>query len=169
MSEIVNKVAKSGLITLDLGDYYPEGVRKSIDLKDQLWQGIALKEKDFRDWVKEHDWSQYKDEHVSLFCSADAIIPTWAYMLLSSALSPFAKTIYFGDADALEAELWREALSGIEPEEYADERVIIKGCSDRPVSPHAFVELSNNLRPFVKSLMYGEPCSTVPVYKKPRD
>ena len=168
MDEIVNKVANSGLITIDLGDHYPEGSRSIIDLKDQLWQGMVIREKDFREWVNTEDWSRLQDHHVALFCSTDAIIPTWAYMLLSSALSPFARSIHFGDAQSLEAELWRASLASVQAEDYLDQRVIIKGCSDRPVSPHAFVELTNKLRPYVKSLMYGEPCSTVPVYKKPR-
>lgn len=168
MDEIVNKVANSGLITLDLAEYYPEGNRKVIDLKDQLWQEIALKEKDFREWIKENDWLVYTNCHVAVYCSADAIIPTWAYMLVSSALQGIASTVVFGDASQLEAELWRVSLNKIDPSEFQDGRVIIKGCSDREVTPHAFMLLTSMLKPQVKSLMFGEPCSTVPVYKKPR-
>lgn len=166
MSEIINRVAKSGLITLDLGEFYPEGERAVIDLKDQLWQEIALKEKDFREWVKSRDWSEFNNKHVCIHCSVDAVIPTWVYMLLSAELSPFAKTIVFGDADTLESRLWSNALVSLDTADFQDARVVVKGCADRPVSPMAFIEVSRKLQPVVKSLMYGEPCSTVPVYKK---
>ena len=167
MGEIVNKVAQSGIQTIDLGTYYPEGKRHFIDLKDQLWQGLALKEQEFRTFVKEHDWTRYQDGHVGVFCSADAIIPTWAYMLIASFLSGIATTIHFGDSESLEARLWTESLKEINPAEYEDARVVIKGCSDRYVSPSAFLELSAKLKPLVRSLMFGEPCSTVPIFKRP--
>jgi hypothetical protein len=166
--EIINKVANSGLITIDLEAFYPKGERKLIDIKDQLFQGLILKEKDFREFIKNHDWQQYKDCYVSIICSADAIIPTWAYMLLTLALQPYAKKIVFGDLEKLETVLFTEALQKINPDEYKDARVVVKGCGSLPVPVNAFVQLTALLQPQVKSLMYGEPCSTVPLYKKPK-
>jgi hypothetical protein len=166
--EIVNRVAKSGLITLNLEEYYPEGERLLYDIKDNLWEGIALKEKDFRAFVKEHDWSQYQDKFVALHCSVDAIVPTWAYMLLATKLSPYAKRVVFGDLETLETVLFEEALQDIKVKDYEDARIVIKGCSDKVVPPSAYVKLTEMLRPYAKIIMYGEPCSTVPLYKKPR-
>lgn len=166
--EIVNRVAKSGLITLNLEEFYPEGERFLYDIKDNLWEGIALKEKDFRAFVKEHDWSQYQGKFVALYCSVDAIVPTWAYMLLVTKLEPFAKRVVFGDLDTLETILFEEALQSIKAEDYEDARIVIKGCSDKVVPPFAYVKLTEMLRPYAKIIMYGEPCSTVPLYKKPR-
>lgn len=162
---IENKVAKSGLITLDLEEFYTPGIRTLIDLKDNLFRGLILKEKDFREFVKETDWSQYKDHFVAVFCSADAVIPTWAYMLIASRLQPFAKRIIFGNLEALENVLYLEKLSQINPEDYSNSRLIIKGCGNLPVPPGAYLEITRILSPFVKSLMFGEPCSTVPVLK----
>jgi hypothetical protein len=166
MEEIVNKVAGSGLITIDLGELYPPGKRVLIDIKDQLFQGLILKEKDFREFIKTHDWSQYKDAYVALTCSADAVIPDWTWMLLASALEPFAKKIVFGSPETLETVLFDEILSSFDVEKYRDARIVIKGCGDKPVPKTAYIELTRKLRPVVKSIMYGEPCSTVPVYKK---
>ncbi len=166
--EIVNRVANSGLITLDLEEFYPKGKRVSYDLADNLWQGIALKEKDFREFIKNHDWSIYQDQYVALHCSVDAIVPTWAYMLLTTKISPFAKRVIFGTLDTLEAILFEEALAKIQPEEFQDARVVIKGCSDLEVPAAAYVKLTELLLPYAKVLMYGEPCSTVLLYKKPR-
>lgn len=166
--EIVNKVAKSGLISLDLEDLYPQGERAVLDIKDQLWQGIALKEKDFRTWVKEHDWSVYQDQYVAVHCSVDAIVPTWAYMLVAAALSPFAKKVVFGDLEVLQTVLFEEVINGIDAEDYRDARIVIKGCGDLDVPPSAYVALTNILVPVARSVMYGEPCSTVPLYKRPR-
>jgi hypothetical protein len=168
MEEIANRVANSGLVTLDLGEMYPAGERVLIDIKDQLFQGLILREKDFRDFIATHDWSQYKDKFVALTCSADAIIPDWTWMLLASALQPFAKKIVFGDLEKLETVLFTEVLSAFDAEQYRDARVVIKGCGDKPVPKTAYIELTGLLQPFVKSIMYGEPCSTVPVYKKPK-
>lgn len=164
--EIVNKVAQSGIVTLELDKFYPEGERVLYDIKDNLWQGIALKEKDFRAFVKENDWLVYQGKHVAITCSADAIVPTWAYMLLTTALQPFAKKIVFGDLATLETVLFKEAMESINAEDYTDARVVVKGCSDKEVPPSAYVELTEKLMPYVKSLMFGEPCSTVPLYKK---
>lgn len=166
MEEITNRVANSGLITIDLGEMYPAGERVLIDIKDQLFQGLILREKDFRDFIATHDWSQYKDKYVALTCSADAIIPDWTWMLLASALQPFAKKIVFGDLEKLETVLFDAVLSLLETDQYKDARVVIKGCGDKPVPKTAYVELTRVLQPIVKSIMYGEPCSTVPVYKR---
>lgn len=166
--EIVNKVAQSGLITLDLEEYYPEGDRVLYDITDNLWQGIALKEKDFRAFVKEHDWGQYAGKFVAVYCSADAIVPTWAYMLLASKLQPTAAKVVFGTLETLNTVIFNEALAKIDVVQYKDARVILKGCGKLPVPESAYVELTNLLLPHVKSLMFGEPCSTVPIYKQPK-
>jgi Protein of unknown function (DUF2480) len=166
MDEIVNKIAQSGLITIDLGELYPEGKRITIDIKDQLFMEQILREKDFREYIKAHDWSQYQDAYVALTCSADAIIPDWAWMLLASALQPFAKKIVFGSQELLETVLLDEIIATIDLTKYNDARIIIKGCSDKPIPKTAYVELTRKLQPLALSIMYGEPCSTVPVYKK---
>jgi hypothetical protein len=166
--EIVNRVANSGVVSLDLEDFYPAGERILFDIKDQLYQGLILREKDFREFLKSNDWSQYKDKNVAIICSEDAIVPTWAYMLLTTYLQPFANSIVFGDLTALEDRLFQQALTKINPEDFAGKRVVIKGCSKFPVPVSAYVEITQLLKPVVQSLMYGEPCSTVPVYKKPR-
>ena len=163
--EIKNRVAGSGIITIELEELYPEGERIMFDIKDVLWQGMALKEKDFREFIKAHDWSQYKDKYVGIICSADAIIPTWAYMLLTTALEPFAKKVVLGDPETLETVLFIHELDKLNPEDYKEARVVIKGCSTKPVPDAAYVEITEKLRPYVSSLMYGEPCSTVPLYK----
>ncbi|HTF05525.1 MAG TPA: DUF2480 family protein [Bacteroidia bacterium] len=166
MEEITNKVANSGLITIDLGEMYPEGERVLLDIKNQLFQELILREKDFREFIKTNDWSQYKDKYVALTCSADAIIPDWTWMLLASALEPFAKKIIFGDLEKLETVLFEETLSKFNAEEFRDARVVVKGCGDKPVPKTAYIELVRKLQPLAKSIMYGEPCSTVPIYKK---
>jgi hypothetical protein len=165
--EIINKVANSGLITIDLEEFYPKGERVLFDIKPLLFNELILKEKDFREFIKQHDWTQYQDKFVAITCSADAIIPTWAFMLVSIALEPFAKKVVFGNLETLEAIVFNEALLAIVYEDYKDKRVVIKGCSNLPVSTNAYVELVKGLRPFAKSIMYGEPCSTVPLYKAP--
>jgi len=166
MEEITNRVANSGLITLDLGEMYPAGDRVLVDIKDQLYQGLILREKDFREFIATHDWSQYKEKFVAITCTADAIIPDWAWMLLASALQPFAKKVVFGDLEKLETVLFTQVLSAFDTEQYRDARVVIKGCGDKPVPKTAYIELTRLLQPVVKSIMYGEPCSTVPVYKR---
>jgi len=167
--EIVNKVAKSGLITIDLEEYYPKGDRVLIDIKDHLWQGLALKEKDFRDFVSSTDWTQYENKFVAIDCTADAIVPTWASMLIASSLQPHALKVVFGDLILLETILFDEALRKIDLKKFEDARVVIKGCGELPVPDAAYVQLTHLLRPVAKSIMYGEPCSTVPIYKKPRE
>lgn len=163
---IVNRVANSGLITLDLADYYIEGQRELYDIARNLFIEAILKEKDFREFLKTHDWSQYEGKHVAVTCSVDAIIPAWAYMLLATKLQPVAKTLIFGDLDDLEVALFRTALSELNPDLYKDAKVVIKGCGDISIPHAAYFELTKLLTPYVASIMYGEPCSTVPVYKR---
>jgi hypothetical protein len=168
MEEIVNRVANSGLITLDLGEMYPEGERVLFDIRDVLFQGLILREKDFREFIATHNWTAYAGKYVALTCSADAIIPDWAWMLLASALQPFAKKIVFGDLEKLETVLFDEILSTVDAEHYRDQRIVVKGCGDKPVPKTAYIEVVRKLQPVAKSIMYGEPCSTVPVYKRPK-
>lgn len=165
---IVNRVAKSPIITFDLGEYYAEGKRVIIDIKDQLFQGMILREKDFREYVKTQDWAAYQDQYVALYCSVDAIVPVWAYMLLATKLSPYAKHVAFGDLEALETELYQKALASVNPEDFRDRPVVVKGCGDKDVPNAAYVMASQLLQPVAKTIMYGEPCSTVPLYKKPK-
>ena len=163
---IENKVEKSGLITFNLEDFYPKGERVSFDIASVLFQGLILREKDFREFIKTTDWSVYRDKYVALVCTADAIVPIWSYMLLATALEPYAKKVVFGNLEALETVIFSEALSNLSLEDYLDERIIIKGCSKYPVPVSAYVKLTSILKPIAKSLMYGEACSTVPIYKK---
>jgi hypothetical protein len=166
-NEIINKVANSGLITIDLEEFYPTGERILFDIKPLLFHELILKEKDFREFIKQHDWASYQDKMVAITCTADAVVPTWAYMLVSIALESYAKKIVFGNLETLEAILFSEVLKSITYSDYQDKRVVIKGCSNLPVSTNAYVELVSGLKPFAKSIMYGEPCSTVPLYKAP--
>ena len=166
---IVNRVANSGLITVDLADYFDRSERAVIDLKDILWQGLILREKDLRDFVKQHDWSFYKNKVVAVTCSADAVIPVWAYMLIAAQLQPHARFLMVGTPEQLEEELFRRTLSGMDTEKFTDAKVVVKGCGDVPVPASAYAELMRLLRPVAASIMYGEPCSTVPVYKKPKN
>lgn len=168
MDEIVNKVAQSGLITIDLEEHYPEGKRLLFDIKPYLFQELILKEKDFRDFVKEEDWSKYKDAYVAVTCSNDAIVPTWAYMLLALALKPYAKRVVFGDLSVLETLLYDEIIQKMDLAAYTDARIVIKGCSHKPVPISAYVTLTEKLKGYAKSIMFGEPCSTVPLYKQPK-
>lgn len=163
---IINKVAESGLITLDPATYFPTGKTKLFDLKDHLFMGMILKEKDFREALKNTDWEQFRDSNVAVTCSADAIIPVWAYMLVVSYLQPLAKEIVMGDEQELQKQLFLKNISAINTNEFADKRIVIKGCGDLPIGDFAYMELTRRLLPVVKSIMYGEPCSTVPVYKK---
>jgi hypothetical protein len=166
MNEIVNKVAESGLITIDLEKMIPEGPRAEIDLKELLFQGLVLREKDFRQYIKETDWDAYAGHFVNVRCSADAIVPNWAYMLIASKLSGIANEVVFGDRMQLESRLVLKQIKALDCSLYNDERVIIKGCSDKMISEEAYLNLTMRLTPHVKSLMFGEPCSAVPVYKK---
>lgn len=166
--EIVNKVSNSGLVTIDLEEFYPEGDRVLLDVKPLLFQELILKEKDFREFIKNEDWTKYKNKLVAITCTNDAIVPTWAYMLLSLALESQAKKIVFGNLNDLETILFEEAMSKMDFSQYKDARIVIKGCSGKPVPTNAFVKLTASLKPFAKSIMYGEPCSTVPLYKAPK-
>lgn len=163
---IINKVAESGLITIDLQDYYPEQEIAVFDLKDYLFMGLILKEKDFREALKQKDFSEYAGKPVAITCSADAIIPVWAYMLVMTYLQPVASEVIAGTADDLQRHLFLKNLSSLQEEEYRDKRIVIKGCGDKAVAEFVYAEITRRLLPVVKSLMYGEPCSTVPVYKK---
>ncbi len=165
-NEIINKVALSGIITIDLEEFYPQGERILFDIKDLLFQGLILREKDFREFVKNEDWSKYKNKYVALICSADAIVPTWAYMLLTTHLEPFAKKNVFGNLETLDTILYHELLGKLNINDYKDARIVIKGCGHLPVPKAAYVEIARLLRPVAKSIMYGEACSTVPLYKQ---
>lgn len=168
MTEIVNKVALSSLKTFNLEDYYPAGERKQIDIKDWLFEGIILKEKDFRTTLKNQDWSQYQDAYVALHCSSDAIIPGWAYLLITSYLNEFSKKVVFGNLEFLNSLLYQEVLQNVDFSQYEDKPVIIKGCSNKPVPENAYLLALQKLQPVAKSIMYGEACSAVPLYKKPK-
>ena len=167
MSEqFVNKVAESGLITIDLEKYIPKGENMLFDLKEYLFMELILKEKEFRASLKETEWENFRDKNVAIVCSADAIIPVWAYMLVASYLQPVAKEIVMGDAQELEKKLFIQNIDAININEFADKRIVIKGCGETPIADFAYMEITKRLLPVVKSIMYGEPCSTVPVYKK---
>ena len=163
--EIINRVANSKLVTINLEDYYPKGKRVLFDIKDWLLEGFVLREKDFRKQVTEFDWSQFQDCYIALTCSTDAIIPAWAFMLLSIHLEPFAKKVVIGDLDILETSIYQDILNDLDVLEFKDKPIIIKGCSKKPVPQNAYIMLSNKLRPFAKSIMYGEACSSVPLFK----
>lgn len=165
MDEIINKVEQSGLITINLETYYTPGQRIFIDLKEQLYQGLILKERDFRAFVKTHNWSQYQDAHIAIDTSTDAIVPAWAYMLVATAAAPYAKTIIKGSLEELNKHLYTRAIQEIDLEEYKNKFVIVKGCSKVPVPETAYVELCTRLQKVVKSLSYGEACSKVPLFK----
>ena len=165
--EIVNKVALSPLVTIDLEEYYHHGERLVFDIRDWLFQEMILKERDFRAYVREHDWSQYRGKNVALTCSVDAIIPAWAFMLVTSRLRE-ANKVVLGNLQQLELSLFEEALKNINTDELKNSKVVVKGCGELPIPDAAYVQITQLLTPVVSSLMYGEPCSTVPVYKVPR-
>lgn len=165
MDEIINKVADSGIQQINVEDFIPSGEKVLLDIKPWLYEELILKEKDFREYIKTHDWAQYQNKFVAITCTADAIIPTWAYMLIASALQPFALKISFGTIQKLEEELILETINNFPIEQFKNQRVVIKGCGDIAIPVSAFVLLTAKLKPVVKSIMYGEPCSTVPVYK----
>ncbi|MBV7269678.1 DUF2480 family protein [Winogradskyella luteola] len=164
--EIVNRVANSKLKVIDLEDYYPEGKRILFDIKDWLLEGLVLREKDFRASVTEHDWSQYQDCYVALYCSTDAIVPDWAYMLISLQLQDYSKLTVIGSLEHLESIIYTSIISDLDISDYKDIPVIIKGCSHKPVPANALVLLSQRLKPVAKSIMFGEACSSVPLFKK---
>lgn len=166
--QLINRVAESGLITLNLEDFFPKGEVVIFDLKDYLFMELILKEKDFREALKVHDWSQYQDKILLVHCSTDAIIPVWAYMLVTAYATPYAKDIFQGDAETYYKTAFAKALTDLDTAQYEQKRIVIKGCSNKPVPPAAYVELTRKLQPYVQSIMYGEPCSTVPIFKRPR-
>lgn len=164
---IVNKVAESGLITLDLAEFSPRSEIVLFDLKDYLFMGMILKEKDFREALKRMDWEVYRDKYVGVICSADAIIPVWAYMLVASYLQAVAKDVVMGDEQEVHKTVFLKNILSINAVEYADKRIVVKGCGDTPIDEFAYLEITKLLRPVAKTIMYGEPCSTVPIYKAP--
>ena len=166
MSEIKNRVAQSKLLTFNLEDYYPTGKRVFLDIKDWLYEEIILKEKDFRAHVANHDWEQYNDAYVALNCSSDAIVPGWAFMLISTKLQPYAKKVVLGSLEDLETTLFQSVIEDLDISDFRDKPVIIKGCSNKPVPPNAYLWATLKLQPVAKSIMYGEACSSVPLFKR---
>jgi hypothetical protein len=164
--EIVNKVAQSKLITIDLEDWYPKDNRITIDIKDILFQGLILREKDLREYVASTNFDFCKNSLVNIVCSADAVVPTWAYMLLTVHIQPHAKRIFYGYTHDFDSLLYTEIIENLDVAKYQDGKIIIKGCGSLPVPISAFVALTNKLAPIAKSIMYGEPCSTVPLFKR---
>lgn len=164
--EIVNRVALSPLVTVDLADYHDSQPRVVLDIAPQLYMGLILKEQPFRDWLAQEDWSKYQGQHVVITNSVDAIIPGWAWMLIAIQLQPFASTIVFGSVADLEKEIWRKNLDKIDYNSLAGKKIVVKGCGDIDIPTATFVEFISRLRPIADKLMYGEPCSTVPLYKK---
>ena len=163
--EIINRVANSKLKTFDLEEIYPNGERVLFDIKDWLFEEIILKEKDFRDFVKNHDWSQYKNSFIAISCSVDAIVPSWAFMLVAAELTPFANKVVIGNLELLETVIYQELIGFLDLRDFTDKPVIIKGCAEKPIPNSAFAFLIEKLQPLAKSIMFGEACSTVPLYK----
>jgi hypothetical protein len=166
--QIINRVTNSSLVTFDLEDFFVPGERVQLDIKDQLYKGIILKEKDFRDFIKENRWEQFQDKFVAINCSVDAIVPTWAYMLLAIAKEPFARKVVFGTLEELEIAIFQDSLKNVDWASFKGSKVVIKGCSKVNVPVAMYVDIAAKLRSHVSSLMYGEPCSTVPLFKKPK-
>lgn len=165
-SEIVNRVAASALEVFDLEDYYPDGRRISLDLAQWLEEGLILREKPFREALKNHDWSLYQNAYVALFCSTDAIVPAWATILVATHLNDYARRVVSGSLEDIDTELYAEILPQIDYEAYRDKPVIIKGCSRKPVPTSAYLMAASHLQRVAKSIMYGEACSAVPLYKR---
>jgi hypothetical protein len=165
MDDIINKVANSGVVSLDLEEFYEPAERVLFDIKPLLYKELVLKEKDFREFIKTNDWTIYKNKIIGLVCTTDAIVPTWAYMLLTLALVPHAKKVFFGDLNDIEKLLFAEKLAQLDLELYKGARVVIKGCGEKEIPHNAFVQITSILQPIAKSIMFGEPCSTVPLYK----
>lgn len=167
MSEVlINRVASSNLITINLEDFFPKGAIAHFDLKDYLFMELILKEKDFREALKNHDWEQYQDKNLLVYCSTDAIIPVWAYMLVATYASPYTAAIFQGNEENFYKTHYEKIIDSLDTAPYEAQRLVIKGCSDKPVPPAAYLAITQKLRPVAQSIMYGEPCSTVPIYKK---
>lgn len=167
-NEIVNRVANSALVTLDIESFYPSEPRLLLDIKPWLWEGLILKEKEFRATLKEFDWEQFRDKHVAVLCSSDAIVPSWAYMLISSYLTPVTKVIQQGNLLDLEQAICNHTIEQLDLEQFRDKPVIIKGCSTRKIPENAYVQLTKKIQPIAKSVLFGEACSSVPIYKRPK-
>lgn len=166
--ELVNRVASSGLITIKLEDFYPTEEIIELDIKPFLYKDLILKELDFRESMQNHNWSSYSDKILAVFCSNDAIIPTWAYMLVSTFASKYTKDIFFGNREQALIQYFTQILDRFDWKQFQDSKLVIKGCSDKPVPPSAYLRVTHHLLPYASSIMYGEPCSTVPVYKRPK-
>ncbi|MEZ4793782.1 MAG: DUF2480 family protein [Gelidibacter sp.] len=164
--EIINRVANSKLVVVDLEDYYPKAKRTVLDLKDWLYEELVLREKDFRERAAEHDWSQYQDNFVALTCTSDAIVPAWAFMFLTMQLQPYTKKVIIGSLEQLETSIYQDIIQNLDVQPFTDKSLIIKGCSNKPVPANAYILLSEKLRPVAKSIMYGEACSSVPLFKR---
>ncbi len=164
--EIINRIANSKLVVVDLEDFYPKGERKLFDIKDWLYEELVLLEKDFRERIHQHNWSQYQDQFIALTCTSDAIVPAWAFMLLTMHLQPYAKRIVVGDLELLETSIYHDIIQNLDITEFVDKSLIIKGCTNKPVPANAYILLSQKLRPIAKSIMYGEACSSVPLFKR---
>ena len=164
--EIINRVAQSRLMTIDLEDYYPAGRRVFLDISQWLYEGLILREKEFRNFVAEHDWESYQDAYVAVDCSADAIVPGWAFMLVASKLQIHAKKVVQGNLEQLETSLYQSIIGDLDVSQFKGRPVIIKGCTNKPVPPNAYLWITTKLLPVAKSVMYGEACSSVPIYKK---
>lgn len=165
-NEIINRVANSKLVTFDLEDFYPDGKRVLFDIKDWLLEGLVLREKDFREYVKNYNWSQHQNQYVALTCSTDAIVPAWAYMLLVVNLEPFVEKAFIGTLDDLETSIYQDIINKIDVDSFKNKPIIIKGCANKPVPVNAYTMLIKKLKPVAKSLMYGEACSSVPLFKR---
>ena len=165
---LVNRVANSGLITINLEDFYPAEEILSLDLKEYLFRGLILREKDFREAMTAHDWTQYEGKNLAVFCSADAIIPTWAYQLVAVHAAPCVIMVAQGTVEQFIIQHYFRKLAALDAEQYRDTKIVVKGCSDKPVPVAAYMELTRILQPVAQSIMFGEPCSTVPLYKRPK-
>ena len=164
--EIINRVAQSKLEVIDLEEFYPNGKRVLLDIKDWLYEGLILREKEFRDFVSKHHWEQYQDAYVAVTCSTDAIVPGWAYMLVASHLNPFAKRVVKGNLEVLETSIYQAIIDKLDVAEFTEKPVIIKGCSNKPVPENAYLMAVAKIQTVAKGVMYGEACSSVPIYKK---
>jgi len=167
---LINRIANSGLITINLEEYFPQREMVAFDIKDHLFMEMILKEKDFRAALKEHPWEElYKDKILLIYCSADAIIPLWAYMLITAYAQPYADSIFQGKEEDFLISHYDKVLEEFDAASHEGKRIVIKGCSDKPVPPSAYMKITSLLRPFAQSVMFGEPCSTVPIFKRPRN
>lgn len=169
MSEIINRVSKSSIVTLNLEEIYPQEPRLLFDIKPFLFQELILREKEFRAALKEVDWSLYEGNWVAIDCSVDAILPNWSFLLVATYLNPIARGVVVGDLDALEKDISDTCIDGLNVEDFRNRPVVVKGCSDLPIPLYAYGKVISLIQPVAKSIMYGEPCSTVPLYKKPKD